>query len=325
MIVITGGAGFIGSALVWGLNQRGIVDILVVDELGNDDKWKNLANLKYNDYEEKDAFIKRVLFDDKMLKQTVDTVIHMGACSDTTERNASYLIENNYKYTQVLAKWCIKNNKKFIYASSGATYGDGSRGFDDDHDLIEKLRPLNMYGYSKQMFDLWALRQGILDKISGIKFFNVYGPNEYHKGEMRSVVHKACGQISATGSMKLFKSYVKEYKDGGQLRDFIYVKDAVNMTLHIMEKDLKGIYNVGTGKVRSFEDLAKSTFEAMSKKINIEFIEMPESIRDKYQYFTEARMTKLKKTGLYEGIMSLEDGIEDYVKNYLLKEDPYLK
>lgn len=325
MIVVTGGAGFIGSAIVWGLNKKGISDIHIVDWLKDEDKWRNLLNLKFVDYEEKDPFLKRILFDDKILKEKVETIIHMGACSVTTENDASFLIENNFKYTQVLAKWCLRNNKKFIYASSAATYGDGSAGFDDAHDKIETLKPLNKYGFSKQIFDLWALRNGLLDKITGIKFFNVYGPNEYHKADMRSVVHKAYEEISTTGKLKLFKSYKKEYKDGGQMRDFIYIKDAIDMVFYIFEKNLKGIYNIGTGKARSFEDLGKAVFKAMNKKENIEYIEMPDELKEKYQYFTEAKMDKLKISGYPWAITSLEDGIEDYVKNFLLKTDKFLK
>ncbi|MCX8094115.1 MAG: ADP-glyceromanno-heptose 6-epimerase [Candidatus Goldbacteria bacterium] len=325
MIVVTGGSGFIGSAIVWGLNKKGIYNIHIVDWLRDEDKWKNLLNLKFIDYEEKDPFLKRILFDDKILREKVEAIIHMGACSVTTENDVSFLIENNFKYTQVLAKWCIRNNKKFIYASSAATYGDGTNGFDDAHEKIENLKPLNKYGFSKHIFDLWALRNGLLDKITGIKFFNVYGPNEYHKEDMRSVVHKAFEQINTTGKLKLFKSYKKEYKDGGQLRDFIYIKDAVDMTLFIFEKDLKGIYNIGTGKARSFEDLGKAVFKAMNKKENIEYIDMPDELKEKYQYFTEARMDKLKSAGYPWAITSLEDGIDDYVKNYLLKSDKYLK
>jgi len=321
MIAVTGASGFIGSAVIWALNKKGIVDILAVDSLKTDEKWKNLVNLKFNDYEEKEGFLKRILYDDAVLKRAVDGIIHMGACSSTTEKDASFLIENNYKYTQVLAKWCVKNGKKFLYASSAATYGDGSAGFDDTPlHLIETLRPLNMYGYSKQLFDLWAFRQGILDRMAGVKYFNVYGPNEYHKEDMRSVVHKAFGQINETGKLKLFKSYNEKYPDGGQLRDFIYVKDAVDMTLHVYENEMKGIYNIGTGKARPFKDLGKAVFKAMGRKENIEYIEMPEEIRGKHQYSTEAKTDRLGYKGKTH---SLEEGIEDYVKNYL-KQGKYL-
>jgi ADP-L-glycero-D-manno-heptose 6-epimerase len=316
MIVVTGASGFIGSAIVRELNLRGITDIHCVDLLQEDGKWKNLVGLKFADYEEKDSFIKRIIFDDKTLKSKVAGVIHMGACSATTEKDASFLIENNYKYTQVLAKWAVRNSKRFVYASSAATYGDGAEGFSDDHSGLNSLKPMNMYGFSKHLFDLWALNSGVLDKIAGLKFFNVYGPNEYHKGDMRSVIHKAYGQIKETGKLKLFKSYKKEYPDGGQKRDFIYVKDAVNMTLNLYDSGRNGIYNAGTGKARTWVDLADAVFNAMGRKPEIEFMDMPEQIRDKYQYFTEAKMEKMFSG--YGGKMhTLEEGVDDYVKNYL--------
>ncbi len=322
MIIVTGAAGFIGSAVVRELNNRGMYDILAVDSLLSDEKWKNLTGLTFTDYEEKESFIKKLIFDDKMLKKAAGGVIHMGACSSTTEKNASFLIENNYKYTQALAKWCVKNNKKFLYASSAATYGDGSLGFSDTSlELLDKLRPLNMYAYSKHLFDLWALRQGILDRIAGVKYFNVYGPNEYHKKEMRSVVHKAFGQIKEAGKLKLFKSYKDEYKDGGQLRDFLYVKDAAAMALHLYENNMTGIYNAGTGNARAFNDLAEAVFNAMGVKSNIEYIEMPEEIKGKYQYYTKAVIKKMNYRGK---IHSLEDGVSDYVKNYLACGEKYL-
>ncbi|MFP4466762.1 MAG: ADP-glyceromanno-heptose 6-epimerase [Candidatus Goldiibacteriota bacterium] len=324
MIAVTGGAGFIGSALIWGLNKRNCRSIMAVDELGETEKWKNLVNLKFEDYEEKDAFLKRVIFDDKSLRSGIDGIIHMGACSATTEKNASYLIENNYKYTQVLAKWCVKHGKRFVYASSAATYGGGSAGFDDDESLLDELKPLNMYGYSKHIMDLWAYRKGLLGKAAGIKFFNVFGPNEYHKDDMRSVVHKAFEQINETGRLKLFKSYDEKYEDGGQLRDFVCVKDAVEMTLFIYDRGLAGIYNAGAGKARSFADLGKAVFKAMGRKENIEYIDMPESIKDKYQYFTEAKMDKLKTAGYDKTPASLEETVKDYIQNYLMAEDAYL-
>ncbi|MFN3966519.1 MAG: ADP-glyceromanno-heptose 6-epimerase [Endomicrobiia bacterium] len=326
MIVVTGGAGFIGSAIIWALNKRNFYDILVVDSLKNSDKWKNLVNLKFSDYEEKENFLRKIISDDYILKNSVKSIIHMGACSSTTEQNYSYLIENNYKYSQELCKWCLKNGKNFIYASSAATYGDGSEGFSDEIDKIENLRPLNMYGYSKHLFDLWAKRNNLFDKITGLKYFNVFGPNEYHKGDMRSVVHKAFQQINETGKIKLFKSYRKEFKDGEQLRDFIYIKDAVEMTLYVYEKNLKGLYNIGTGKARSFNDIARTIFKILNKEVRIEYIEMPEEIKEKYQYFTEANMKKLvSEAGYNKKTMSLEEGIEDYLKNYLCQKDIYLK
>lgn len=314
MIAVTGAAGFIGSAIIKELNGRGAADCHAVDSLGADEKWKNLNGLKFSEYEEKESFLKRIVYDDPILKQSVDGIIHMGACSSTTEKDASFLIENNYKYTQVLAKWCLKNGKRFVYASSAATYGDGSMGFDDDEAKIDSLRPLNMYGYSKQLMDLWAVRTGIIKNIAGLKFFNVYGPGEAHKGDMRSVVHKAYGQIKKEGTLKLFKSHREGYADGGQLRDFVYVKDAVNMTLFVYEKNINGLFNAGTGKARSFADLGRACFKAMGKEPKIDYIDMPENIREKYQYFTEAKMDKIKNAGYVMKIHSLEEGVEDYIK-----------
>ena len=296
MIIVTGGAGFIGSALIAALNERQITDILVVDKLGTDRKWKNLRNLSFTDYVEKDDFLEMVIED--KLDSSIDAVFHLGACSDTTETNASYLIKNNYEYSKLLAQWATADNIRFIYASSAATYGDGSVGFSDDQEKIENLRPLNMYGYSKHLFDLWARRAGLLKKIAGLKYFNVFGPNEYHKADMRSFCIKAFEQINATGKVRLFKSYKSEYADGEQKRDFIYVKDAVDMTLFFYDNpQLSGLYNIGTGKARTWNDLVKAVFAAMGKEPNIEYIEMPDSIRNQYQYFTEADITNLRKAG----------------------------
>ncbi|MCX7610888.1 MAG: ADP-glyceromanno-heptose 6-epimerase [Ignavibacterium sp.] len=318
MIIVTGGAGFIGSAIVWRLNSLGYEQIIIVDELGTNDKWKNLVGLKFQEFIHKDNFISLVIEDS--IDFPVEAIIHMGANSSTTEKDADHLFSNNYLYTQELAKYCLSKNIRFIYASSAATYGDGSLGFDDDESKLETLRPLNMYGYSKHLFDLWAKRNNILDKIVGIKYFNVYGPNEYHKGEMRSVVHKAFEQVRDTGKVRLFKSLNPKYKDGEQMRDFIYVKDAVDMTLHFLEnKDKNGLYNVGSGVARTWIDLVKALFNALEKPVNIEFIDLPEQLKEKYQYFTEANLSKIKSAGYKKEINSLETGISDYVKNYLLK------
>ncbi|HUW20783.1 MAG TPA: ADP-glyceromanno-heptose 6-epimerase [Sedimentisphaerales bacterium] len=316
MIVVTGGAGFIGSALIAGLNGRGVSDILVVDRLGADEKWKNLVNLSFADYVEKDDFLEMVL--SRKVPSAVKAVLHMGACTDTTETNASYLIKNNYEYTKLLAQWAADANIRFIYASSAATYGDGSLGFSDDEKEIVKLRPLNMYGYSKQLFDLWARRTGLLKKTVGLKYFNVFGPNEYHKGEMRSFVLKAFEQIKARGWVGLFKSHNPQYADGEYVRDFIYIKDAVDMTLFFLDNPkLVGLYNIGTGKARTWNDLVKAVFAAMGKKPGIKYIEMPESIRNQYQYFTQADIAKLRKAGYNKETTPLEDAVKDYVQNYL--------
>ncbi len=317
MIIITGGAGFIGSALVWKLNQMGEEEIIIVDELGTDKKWKNLTGLRFIDIYHPNEFIELII--DDAVPFEVDTFFHLGACSSTTEIDADYLLQNNYHYSQDLAKYAITHRARFIYASSAATYGDGSMGYLDDERELNKLRPLNMYGYSKHLLDLWLHKTGYNEEVVGLKYFNVYGPNEFHKEDMRSVVHKSFGQIMEAGSVKLFKSYKENFKDGEQMRDFIYVKDAVDMTLHFYEnKDVNGLYNVGTGKARTWVELVTSVFNAMEKPVNIEFIDMPEYLKEKYQYFTEANIDKIKNAGYTKEISSLEDGITDYVKNYLM-------
>lgn len=319
MIVVTGGAGFIGSAVVWKLNQMGMDKIAIVDELGKEEKWKNLNGLKFADFFHKDDFMGLVL--QRKFPFKVSSVIHLGACSATTEKDADYLMDNNVHYSQELAKFCLENGVRFIYASSAATYGDGSNGYNDDESRLDQLRPLNMYGYSKQLFDIWIKRNGLMDKVVGLKYFNVYGPNEYHKGEMRSVVHKAFEQVRDFGKVQLFKSYKDDFKDGEQRRDFIYVKDAVDMTLHFLEHpDKNGIFNVGTGKAQTWVELVTALFDSVGKPVNIEFIDMPEEIRGKYQYFTEANLEKLKDAGYNKPILNVRDGVMDYVKNYLLKD-----
>lgn len=256
-------------------------------------------------------------------------VIHLGACSATTEKDNDYLLRNNYQYTRVLCNWAQEQGARFVYASSAATYGDGSMGYDDSDAVTPTLKPLNMYGYSKQMFDLWALKQGLFEggeggNIVGLKYFNVYGPHEDHKGDMRSVVVKSFEQIRATGEVKLFKSYRPEYKDGEQMRDFIYVKDAVDVTLHFALEDAGapgGLLNCGTGKARTWLDLTRAVFAAMGKESKIEFIEMPKELQGKYQYFTEAKTEKLRAAGYEREFTSLEDGVRDYVEGYLQRRE----
>jgi len=321
MIVVTGGAGFIGSAIIAALNSRDITDILVVDEYGKD-KCKNLANLSFADYAEKNDFLKTVL--EKKNSPGIEAVFHIGACTSTTETDAEYLKKNNYEYTRQLAQWTSAANIRFIYASSAATYGDGSAGFSDDEEKIENLKPLNPYGYSKQLFDLWARKAGLLKKIAGLKYFNVFGPNEYHKADMRSFVVKAFEQINAKGKVGLFKSHNPKYPDGQYMRDFLYIKDAVDMTLFFYDNPkISGIFNIGAGKARTWNDLVKAVFAAMGKKPNIEYIQMPDPIRNQYQYYTCADITKLRKAGYKKQITSLEDAIKDYVQNYLV-EGKYL-
>jgi len=320
MIVVTGGAGFIGSAIVWKLNSLGINNIIIVDELGTDEKWKNLVGLKFFDFINKNDFIANIEKGILNLPDNVEAIFHMGANSSTTEKDADYLLNNNYEYTKKLANYSIKNNVRFIYASSAATYGDGSLGFDDDENICNSLLPLNMYGYSKNLFDTWAYKQGLFGKIVGLKYFNVYGPNEYHKGDMRSVVNKAFDQVYATGKVKLFKSGNPNFKNGEQKRDFLYVKDAVEMTLFFLDNpDKNGLFNIGSGKARTWNDLVNALFKALGKPVNIEYIEMPDYLAEKYQYFTEAKLDKIKNAGYSKLFTSLEEGVTDYVKNYLLK------
>jgi ADP-L-glycero-D-manno-heptose 6-epimerase len=323
MIVVTGGAGFIGSAFIWKLNQEGIDDIVIVDHLGASDKWKNLVNLRFADYIHKDDFLRMICAD--QVPHKVRAVIHMGACSSTTERDADYLWTNNYLYSCRVADWALKNQSRLIYASSAATYGDGSRGFSDDDALTPSLRPINMYGYSKQVFDLWVLKRGLEKRIAGIKFFNVFGPNEYHKGEMCSVVHKAFGQITETGRVRLFKSYRPEYADGGQMRDFVYIKDCVEVLWWLLEHgDVNGIFNLGSGQARSWKDLIHAVFAAMKLEANIEYIDMPPGLESQYQYFTEAKMEKFRSTGCPIAFHTLEDAVRDYVVHHMQQEDPFL-
>jgi ADP-L-glycero-D-manno-heptose 6-epimerase len=322
MIVVTGGAGFIGSVFVAKLNDEGIDDIIVVDELGTSEKWKNLVKRRYADYLDKDAFLAMVVGD--RVPFPIEAVVHMGACSSTTERDAGFLMENNFHYSCRLAEWAQKHAVRFIYASSAATYGDGSRGFSDDDEMTRALKPINMYGYSKQLFDLWVLRYGLAESSAGIKFFNVFGPNEYHKGDMTSVIYKAFHQIRATGRVALFQSYKPEYGDGGQMRDFVSVKECVEVLWWLLEhREVNGIFNLGTGQARTWNDLIGAVFAAMERPVGIDYIEMPEAIRGQYQYFTEARMEKLGAAGCPIVFAPLEETVGDYVRNHLLQADPY--
>jgi ADP-L-glycero-D-manno-heptose 6-epimerase len=319
LILITGAAGFIGSAIAWRLNQDGNNRLLLVDELGTASKWKNLAPLAYHDYLDKDE-LPAAIASGSLDGTDIQAVIHMGACSSTTETDAAYLARNNFGYSKILAEWCLKRSIRFIYASSAATYGDGTAGYRDDHARLPGLRPLNPYGYSKHMFDLWNLRRGHFNgdsdrnRVVGLKFFNVFGPNEYHKGDMRSLAVKAFEQIRDTGRVRLFKSHRPDYGDGLQLRDFLYVKDAVDMTLFFLDPTRPGgIYNIGTGQARSWMDLANALFHSLGRETQVDFIPMPEAIRDKYQYHTQAEMSKIRSAGYNAPIRSLEAGIEDYI------------
>ncbi|MGC4073056.1 MAG: ADP-glyceromanno-heptose 6-epimerase [Nibricoccus sp.] len=317
-ILVTGGAGFIGSALIHALNQRGLTDIVVTDLLGQDEKWKNLVPLKFADYVEAGSFRERIHAHAGAFGK-FSAVFHLGACSATTEKNATYLADNNYEFTKELAAWTLAQHGRFIYASSAATYGDGAQGMDDKNADLAALRPLNMYGYSKHLFDLYAQRHGFLDQIVGVKYFNVFGPNEDHKADMRSLVNKAYQQILVTGRVQLFKSHKPEYKDGEQMRDFLYVKDAVEMTLHFAEKATGsgGLYNLGSGEANTWLTLARAIFSALGRDPSIEFIDMPEVLRGKYQYYTRADISKIRSTGYARPMTPLVEAVRDYVQGYL--------
>ena len=320
-IVVTGGAGLIGSATIWGINNQNLDDIWLVDLLeSNSLKERNLENLNYQ--RNMDAVIFRQLISENSSElKNVKTIIHLGACSSTTETNEEYLNDNNFLYTKELCEWSLENNVRFVYASSAATYGDGSFGMDDRDEDIEKFQPLNLYGWSKQKFDILAQKNGWFDSIVGLKYFNVYGPNEEHKGDMRSVVSKAYREISKTKKMSLFKSYHPDYLDGEQKRDFLYVKDAVQMTIWLAQNcKSSGLFNLGSGTARTWLDLGSAIFRGLDIEPDINFIEMPQKLRDKYQYFTQATIEKLKSHGYSYDFFSLEEAVSDYVKNYLVPD-----
>lgn len=321
MIIITGGAGFIGSGVAVALNELGRTDLIIVDELENDLgdclKSRNLKRVQYQLYEHKTSFINRVK--NNSIKEKIEAIVHMGACSSTRERNWDFLKENNTEYSQILASWCLENDARYIYASSAATYGEGENGFEDNEAEIEKLVPINLYAKSKQLMDIWVKENGYLDKVVGLKFFNVYGPGEDHKEDMRSVARKAYIDIKQSSEISLFKSYHPDYADGEQMRDFVYVKDCAKIVLWFLENPtINGIYNVGAGKARPWNAMAKSLFKSMNVPEKINYIEMPEDLRPQYQYFTEAPMQKLKAAGYTTPMTELEDGISDYV-DYLNK------
>lgn len=322
MIVVTGGAGFIGSAMIWRLNQDGVTDILVVDNLAKSDKWKNLVNRQFKDYIHRDMFLDRLYANDF---SQIDAIVHMGACSATTERDADYLMQNNYRFSVKIAQYALLNNIRLINASSAATYGGGENGFDDDITQLSNLRPMNMYGYSKHLFDLWAQRTGVMNKLVSLKFFNVFGPNEYHKADMTSMVFKAYQQVCKRAEIKLFKSYREPYGHGEQRRDFVYIKDCVKvMAWFLANPEINGLFNVGTGCDRNWNDLAQAVFAALNLTPKIEYIEMPEHLKDCYQYYTRANTGKLADTGQPVQFLSLEASVKDYVNNYLSTSDPYL-
>lgn len=323
MIVLTGGAGFIGSAFLSKLNAEGVRDVLVVDDLGCTAKWQNLLGKSFREYIHKDTFIEAL--EAGRYSNAIKAIVHLGACSSTTETNVDYLMRNNTDFTRRLALYATTGEVRFIYASSAATYGNGSYGYDDDANLLLGLRPLNAYGFSKHVFDLWAKDAGLLKRIVGLKFFNVYGPNEYYKGEMSSVAWKAFGKIRETGKFSLFKSHRPEFLDGEQKRDFVYVKDCCDVMWWLLNTPaVSGIFNLGSGKARSWNDLVGSVFSALNIPKNIDYISMPEPLRKQYQYFTEAPMERLRQAGYTKTMTSLEDGVRDYVVTHLLASDPHL-
>ena len=312
-IIVTGGAGFIGSALVWRLNQLGYDDILIVDRMDETDKWKNLAPLSFEDYVEADEF----LFDMELFEDA-DVLFHMGACSSTTERDSKMMLRDNYKYSVELVNWALEHEMRFIYASSAATYGDGSGGMSDDTFILDRLRPLNVYGYSKHLFDKYAESYRMFNAIVGLKYFNVFGPNENHKGDMRSLVNKAFDQIKESGKLQLFRSANPAYADGEFGRDFVYIKDVVEMTLFFMENEIGGLFNVGSGRMTTWNALADAIFKAFDRPKNVEFIDMPEHLRDRYQYHTQADLSRIRDAGYTAEATPVDEAVEDYVRNYLI-------
>ena len=317
MILITGAAGFIGSALACALNRRGHSDLILCDGLGYEDKWKNLLGLHFQELVDIDDLFS--CLESKAWGKEIEAVLHMGACSDTTERDVDYLMDNNYQYSCKLCKWALDNNARFVYASSAAVYGDGSLGFHDNDDLTPKLKPLNAYGFSKWLFDMWILENKLSDKVAGLRYFNVFGPNEYHKDTMASVVFRSFPMAMNEGLIKLFESHRPDYKHGEQARDFIYIEEVISATLFILDNPkVNGIFNIGTGKAHTFNELASASLEALGKPKNIEYFPMPEEIRDRYQYHTIADMSKLYNAGF----APFEDKFYEYVKKYVSE---YLK
>lgn len=317
MIIVTGGAGFIGSCIVRTLNDAGIDDIVIVDNISTTDKWLNMRNKKYVEYVHKSEFLEKL-----QSYEDVTAIIHMGAQSATTERDFDYLWKNNFEYSKTLWKYCAEKQISFIYASSAATYGDGAEGFDDKMN-IDQLLPLNGYGYSKQFFDLWINHQAkeFPKQYVGLKFFNVYGPNEYFKGSMASMIFHGYKQIKESGKVKLFKSCNPNYEDGGQLRDFVYVKDICSVIYWLLlNPQVSGLFNVGTGRAQSFRELAEATFHALGLKTNIEYVDMPEHLKKRYQYYTQAEMNKLGEAGYDKKFMDIEAGAKDYVLMHLNQE-----
>ncbi|MBQ7456121.1 MAG: ADP-glyceromanno-heptose 6-epimerase [Desulfovibrio sp.] len=319
MIVVTGGAGFIGSVLLWQLNKEGIDDILVVDHLGKSEKWQNLVQKRYRTYMPRERFVEHLVKDDL---GPIEAIVHLGACSSTTESDCDFLWDNNVEYSKAICQYGASHHIRTLIASSAATYGDGSQGFSDDPKSLDRLRPLNMYGYSKHVVDQWLVKSGLIDCVCSLKFFNVYGPNEYHKGSMQSVVVKAYHAIQEKGSLALFSSNTPDVADGMQRRDFVYVKDVAHLLAWLLTNRITGIRNVGTSHARTFLDLGKAVFRAMNKAEHIEFVPMPSHLVHKYQNYTCASMDWLRTEGVPITFRSLEEGVFDYVRH--LNQAPYL-
>lgn len=316
LIVVTGGAGFIGSATVRWLNDKGLNNIVIVDEFDKSEKWKNLVGKKFVDLLDKSQLHEWLIGKESL----IEAFIHLGACSDTMETDSAYLLENNYRYSVKLAEYALENEQRFIYASSAATYGDGSKGFVDDVSKLYELEPLNMYGFSKQLFDQWAFNEGVLDRLVGLKYFNVFGPNEWHKGRMASAISRMVPQIQKGEKVKLFKSTEPEkYPDGEQKRDFIYVKDAVRMTCAFLENEVGGLYNIGSGVASTWKDLTLAVYRALDRKPEIEYIDMPPELVSKYQNYSRADMTRTEKVLKRQTkCLPLQDSVADYVRNHLV-------
>ncbi len=321
MIIITGATGFIGSVIAQDLFKQGVNDLILVDKFNKTEKWKNTVGVNFKEFVDRDLFLERL---EKGEFGTPDAVIHMGACTDTTEFNMDYLMSQNYEYSKRLCTWCLNKGVRFIYASSAAVYGDGSKGFKDSDGLTLQMIPLNPYGFSKLLFDRWLINNGLTKSVVGLRFFNVFGPNEYHKGKMSSLIYRAFPMAKKEGVVRLFKSYKKDFADGEQKRDFIYVKDIVPVVNFLLEnKKVSGILNLGSGQARTFNELAVTILNSLGKKDKIEYVDMPEEIKNKYQYFTEADTSSLRSSGYKKEFMSLENSVSDYVQNYLVPGKNY--
>lgn len=314
-IVVTGGAGFIGSCVLKELNDRGWTKLVVVDSLGSGAKWKNLVGKRFDELLHKDQLLDWLQGKD----QSLYAIVHLGACSSTVEQNAHYLLENNYRFTRRLAEWALPRNVRFVYASSAATYGDGREGFSDSHDLLESLKPLNMYGYSKHLVDLWLYREGLLNSAVGLKYFNIFGPNEWHKGRMASAVCQMLPKVQREGHIELFESEDPIFSHGEQRRDFLYVKDAARMTCDLLFSEAAGIYNIGSGIASSWNELAHALFQALQKNVDIRYIPMPSDLKGKYQSYTCADMSKYRTTMKRMETIPFQKAVSEYVEHYLLK------